>query len=664
MDRPNATKVAKWIVRLLAIIVILIGSYGLIAWFSDKIIPVGEQWPVTGKMMRLNSSFGLIAGGIGLLVAGLSQGLLARIIGTICALIVLTIGILTLSGHLFGFDLGMEQILNGLQKDSVSKSIQIRTGVPNAINMVLLGTGIISLNLNRHLLASQMGLYICIINFAPAVGYILDTDLFYGHSPLIYISWPSILAMVLSGITLILTKREARIVEALFGNKLGDIMVRRLLPAILLIPLLLGFLFTNSENFNITDPHLSIGILISGIILLLSVLSYLTRNTINRIDTLREKSEMERIKLLSELKQVQEKLTIALENGKIGIWEWRIKEETVIFDERTERIFGLEPGTFGGKFSDMESLIHEEDMPHLRTAINNTLEKGQQIEVIYRIRKRDDSIIYISAKGLLNRDRLGNPDNIIGVCFDVTNMKKGTEEALFKLNEELLRSNMDLQQFAYVTSHDLQEPLRTVMSFTQLLQKKYTDKLGSDGNEYIRFAVEGSQRMYDLLNGLLAYSRIQSRGSEFTRVDMNKVLEKVLGNLNIRIRETNAVIIRERLPFIHADESQMIQLFQNLIENSIKFSKSVPHIRISYEQIHDNIIFAVKDDGIGIETQYFEKIFRIFQRLHSTEEYKGTGIGLAICKRIAERHGGEIWVKSVLGEGSTFHFKIRQGFHM
>lgn len=664
MDRPNATKVAKWIVRLLAIIVILIGSYGLIAWFSDKIIPVGEQWPVTGKMMRLNSSFGLIAGGIGLLVAGLSQGLLARIIGTICALIVLTIGILTLSGHLFGFDLGMEQILNGLQKDSVSKSIQIRTGVPNAINMVLLGTGIISLNLNRHLLASQMGLYICIINFAPAVGYILDTDLFYGHSPLIYISWPSILAMVLSGITLILTKREARIVEALFGNKLGDIMVRRLLPAILLIPLLLGFLFTNSENFNITDPHLSIGILISGIILLLSVLSYLTRNTINRIDTLREKSEMERIKLLSELKQVQEKLTIALENGKIGIWEWRIKEETVIFDERTERIFGLEPGTFGGKFSDMESLIHEEDMPHLRTAINNTLEKGQQIEVIYRIKKRDDSIIYISAKGLLNRDRLGNPDNIIGVCFDVTNMKKGTEEALFKLNEELLRSNMDLQQFAYVTSHDLQEPLRTVMSFTQLLQKKYTDKLGSDGNEYIRFAVEGSQRMYDLLNGLLAYSRIQSRGSEFTRVDMNKVLEKVLGNLNIRIRETNAVIIRERLPFIHADESQMIQLFQNLIENSIKFSKSVPHIRISYEQIHDNIIFAVKDDGIGIETQYFEKIFRIFQRLHSTEEYKGTGIGLAICKRIAERHGGEIWVKSVLGEGSTFHFKIRQGFHM
>lgn len=648
----------------MAIIVILIGSYGLIAWFSDKIIPVGEQWPVTGKMMRLNSSFGLIAGGIGLLVAGLSQGLLARIIGTICALIVLTIGILTLSGHLFGFDLGMEQILNGLQKDSVSKSIQIRTGVPNAINMVLLGTGIISLNLNRHLLASQMGLYICIINFAPAVGYILDTDLFYGHSPLIYISWPSILAMVLSGITLILTKREARIVEALFGNKLGDIMVRRLLPAILLIPLLLGFLFTNSENFNITDPHLSIGILISGIILLLSVLSYLTRNTINRIDTLREKSEMERIKLLSELKQVQEKLTIALENGKIGIWEWRIKEETVIFDERTERIFGLEPGTFGGKFSDMESLIHEEDMPHLRTAINNTLEKGQQIEVIYRIKKRDDSIIYISAKGLLNRDRLGNPDNIIGVCFDVTNMKKGTEEALFKLNEELLRSNMDLQQFAYVTSHDLQEPLRTVMSFTQLLQKKYTDKLGSDGNEYIRFAVEGSQRMYDLLNGLLAYSRIQSRGSEFTRVDMNKVLEKVLGNLNIRIRETNAVIIRERLPFIHADESQMIQLFQNLIENSIKFSKSVPHIRISYEQIHDNIIFAVKDDGIGIETQYFEKIFRIFQRLHSTEEYKGTGIGLAICKRIAERHGGEIWVKSVLGEGSTFHFKIRQGFHM
>jgi PAS domain S-box-containing protein len=657
MDRPNATRFAKWTVRLLDIIVILIGSYGLIAWFGDKIIPPGEYWPMSGKIMQSNESIGLLVAGIGLLIAGLPlQRLPSRIIPTICALIVLTIGILTLSGHLFGFDLGMDEILTG--------STQIRMGVPNAINMALLGTGIMSLTWNRHLLASQMGLYVCIINLVPAVGYILNTDLFYGHSPMIYISWPSILAMVLSGITLILTKREARVVEALFGNRLGDIMVRRLLPAILLIPLLLGFLFINSENFNLTDSHLTIGILISAIILLLSVLSYFTRNTINRIDTLREKSELSRIKLLSELKQVQEKLTIALENGKIGIWEWRIKEETVIFDERTERIFGLEPGTFGGKFSDLESLIHEEDISHLRTAINQTLEKRQQFEVIYRIRKHDGNIFYISAKGLLNRDRLGNPDSIIGVCFDVTNMKKGTEEALFKLNEELLRSNMDLQQFAYVTSHDLQEPLRTVMSFTQLLQKKYADKLGSDGNEYIRFAVDGSQRMYDLLNGLLAYSRVHSRGSEFARVDMNEVLEKVLGNLNIRIRETNAVIIKERLPFIHADESQMIQLFQNLIENSLKFSNGIPHIRISYEQIHENLIFAVQDDGIGIETQYFEKIFRIFQRLHSTDEYKGTGIGLAICKRIAERHGGEIWVKSVLGEGSTFYFKIRQGYHI
>jgi light-regulated signal transduction histidine kinase (bacteriophytochrome) len=258
----------------------------------------------------------------------------------------------------------------------------------------------------------------------------------------------------------------------------------------------------------------------------------------------------------------------------------------------------------------------------------------------------------------LTRDSEGKPLSLTGVVFDVTAMKKGAEQVLIKLNEELLRSNTDLQQFAYVASHDLQEPLRMVSSFTQLLQRRFQDKLGDDGNEYIRYAVEGSKRMYTLLNGLLTFSRIQTRGKEFEQVDMNKILGKVKDNLSLVIEETKADIKVSELPVIFADESQMIQLTQNLIENSLKFRNGIPKITISVKTENKEHVFSVNDKGIGIEPQYFERIFRIFQRLHRIEEYEGTGIGLAICRRIVERHGGQIWVESSLGKGSTFYFTI------
>ncbi len=363
-------------------------------------------------------------------------------------------------------------------------------------------------------------------------------------------------------------------------------------------------------------------------------------------------------KVEKELLNSREKLNIALENGQIGTWEWEVATNEVILDVRTEEMLGYVPGTFERTYSAFENSIHEEDIPHFRKEISKTLESGKQFETIYRTRPRNGESNYISVKALVNRDKEGKALSFSGVCFDVTGMKKDVEQALFRLNEELLRSNTDLQQFAYVASHDLQEPLRMVSSFTQLLQQRYADKLGKEGTEFIRYAVEGSKRMYELLNGLLAYSRIQTRGKEFSQVNMNLVLEKVTENLSLVITEKKAVVKYHQLPQIVADESQMIQLIQNLLENGIKFSREIPEINIACEIRDDYYVFSVKDSGIGIEPQYFERIFRIFQRLHRSEEYEGTGIGLAICKRIVERHGGKIWVGSEFGHGSTFFFSI------
>jgi len=366
----------------------------------------------------------------------------------------------------------------------------------------------------------------------------------------------------------------------------------------------------------------------------------------------------ERKKSEDALQEARQMLNIALENAGIGLWEWDLQTDEVVWDEKLEKMFGLKPGSFGRTYSDFENLVHEEDIPHVQKSLKNTIEKGLPFETIFRIKLENRKPKYISSKAFVNKNKAGKAVKFNGVCFDITGMREETEHLLLALNEELLRSNKDLESFAYAASHDLQEPLRMVISFTQMLEKYYKDKLDETGLEYIHYASEGAKRMYDLLNGLLDYSRIHKKGKAFNVVDINQVLNTVIKNLSFKIEEREAVIKIRRMPVVVADESQMIQLFQNLIANSIKFSTNTPRIDVSCRSDNNHHIFSVKDNGIGIEPQYFDKIFQIFQRLHVRRKYEGTGIGLAICKRIVEHHGGKIWVKSEQCSGSTFIFTI------
>ncbi|MGZ7210526.1 MAG: ATP-binding protein, partial [Methanobacterium sp.] len=227
---------------------------------------------------------------------------------------------------------------------------------------------------------------------------------------------------------------------------------------------------------------------------------------------------------------------------------------------------------------------------------------------------------------------------------------------------ELKRSNEELQQFAYVSSHDLQEPLRTISSFTQLLQRRYKDKLDDDADEFIEYIVDAAKRMQQLINDLLEYSRVTTKEKEFKTVNINEILDIVLSNLKISIDEDNVEIIYDELPNVTADELQLVQLFQNLIGNAIKFRKvdEPPkiHIYCHKDKEKNEYVFSVADNGIGIEKQYIDRIFVIFQRLHTIDVYKGTGIGLSVAKKIVERHGGHMWVESEFGVGSSFYFTI------
>jgi light-regulated signal transduction histidine kinase (bacteriophytochrome) len=229
-----------------------------------------------------------------------------------------------------------------------------------------------------------------------------------------------------------------------------------------------------------------------------------------------------------------------------------------------------------------------------------------------------------------------------------------------RVNRELERSNRDLQQFAYVAGHDLQEPLRTVARFTQLLERRYADKLDDDAREFMGYTVDGAKRMQALIEGLLELSRVDTRGRPLAPTAMERVTDRAIRSLAARIADTGGTVTREWLPRVLGDEMQLGQLMQNLIGNALKFRHPdrPPTVHVSARRDGRAWIISVADNGIGIEGRHFERIFIVFQRLHAADKYDGTGMGLAVCKKIVERHGGDIWVESVPGEGATFHVRL------
>ena len=239
--------------------------------------------------------------------------------------------------------------------------------------------------------------------------------------------------------------------------------------------------------------------------------------------------------------------------------------------------------------------------------------------------------------------------------------RKRMEQKIKDYSQELERSNKELEAFAYVASHDLQEPLRAVSSYLQLVDKRYKDKLDDKAKDFIARAVNGAHRMQEMINDLLMYSRITTRGKSFAPYSFEKLLDRALENLSAAVERKKAIITYDPMPELTCDDSQIVRLFQNLVGNAIKFCDEIPVIHISAIDQKKEWLFAVKDNGIGIEPAHREIIFKIFHRLHGKSQYPGTGIGLAICQKIVERHGGKIWVESQPGEGSTFLFTVKTG---
>lgn len=384
-------------------------------------------------------------------------------------------------------------------------------------------------------------------------------------------------------------------------------------------------------------------------------------------------------KIITDRKRIDEEIRIAKERYDLvskatreAVYDWNITESTLQWSNAYYEIFGYKKIPEEKNLDQWKDSVHPDDLPQVLENLFATVEDldVKEWDYEYRMLTADKNTVFVYERGYIIRDGKGKALRMIGAIQDVTRLKNN-ERVLEKLNkdlkvraDELMMVNKELEQFAYIASHDLQEPLRMVTSFLSQLQKKYEGQLDEKAQKYIHFAFDGATRMRQIILDLLEYSRAGRNEIKLESVDLNEVMENIIILLSHKIELRAASIEYEALPTIVAAKTPLQQVISNIIVNAIKYRDPSrnPLVKIDVKETDEDWIFSIKDNGIGIESDFFEKIFIVFQRLHRNDEYSGTGIGLAICKKIIERHGGKLWLESEKGVGSTFYFNIPKQF--
>ena len=359
------------------------------------------------------------------------------------------------------------------------------------------------------------------------------------------------------------------------------------------------------------------------------------------------------------LEDSRRSLAEAQEIAHVGSWEWDISADRVTWSDELYRIYGHQPGAFAVTYQRFLEQVLPEEREHVDGIVRRAFETGQFPDYQHRIRRADGTVRTLQAGGRVDMGDDGKPARMAGTSQDITERMQAQAELAARA-DELARSNKELEEFADVASHDLQEPLRTVGSFVQLLTKQYAAADDPKVAEYTQFVLDGVGRMQSLIQDLLAYSRVSREGHSFQPADLGHALQQARAALEAATTQSGARITHDLMPTLGCDAGQLSLVFQNLIGNALKYrGERPPRIHVGAHRSDAGWTFSVSDNGIGIEPRHFEKIFVIFQRLHPREHYSGTGIGLAVCKKIVHRHGGRIWVESGgEGQGATFFFTL------
>ena len=355
--------------------------------------------------------------------------------------------------------------------------------------------------------------------------------------------------------------------------------------------------------------------------------------------------------VLLQLQESQERYDLALNGSNAGIWDWNIRTGEMHWSVLFQNMVGVSGADFSPTIEEFKARIHDEDRDDILAILNAHLTRGFDFDVEFRMRKTDNSYMWVHARGQALWDAQHAPTRMTGSLYDITERHMA--------QARLSSSNESLERFAYVCSHDLSEPARLVENFSSILQLQYREKLDDDGKEFLDVIEQSSIRMREMISGILSYSQLESKNLVLDDVDVNVELGRVVGNLKLSIEETAATVSFQNMPVVRADKMQLFQVFQNLISNALKFCvDKKPIVDVAVEERPDEWIFSVRDNGIGMESKHSSKIFQVFQQLNGGGRFKGCGIGLSTCQKIVQKHGGKIWVESVLGEGSSFIFTL------
>jgi PAS domain S-box-containing protein len=487
------------------------------------------------------------------------------------------------------------------------------------------------------------------LTYLVLVGYLFNVRVFYEWLQ-VGVALNTGIAFCFLCIASFCIRPESWLMKVFTGEEAGAIMARRLLPALLIIPLIIGWLRMQGERTGIFGSELGVALVAVTYTICFLLLVWFNARSVNCTDQNRRQAE-------EALRESEERFRLLFAQAAVGIKRLDSQGRILEINDKLCDILGYSREE--ALQLSLANITHPEDLANEQAELGRLLAgEINNYMVEKRCLQKNGSIIWVRVTSSLPSTADRPAEWWISVVEDITRRKQA-EAALRQMTEELARSNKDLEQFAYIASHDLQEPLRAVAGFMGILKKQYKDKLDADALDYIDQAVEGAERMKALINDLLTYSRVGTRGEALKLISMKTAFDAAINNLQMAIGESKAVVTHDSLPNVIADALQMTQLLQNLISNAIKFNgKGLPEIHIMVRHEDQYWVFGVRDNGIGIESQYFERIFLIFQRLHTRNQYSGTGIGLALCKKIIERHNGKIWVESAPGSGSTFYFTI------
>ncbi len=642
----------------------LVGGLALLGWLLNIASLTGVLPGLA--TMKPNTAIGFVLAGLSIQLQTIASGR-GRAAAQGCSALVALVGLATLSQDVFGWNAGIDEL--------VLRDVLAATGVDHpgrmspatALGFLMLG---LSLALDQarawKLRPSQpLAAATILLGLTATLGYLYGLGDLYQVRAYSSMALHTALLFVLLGVAELHAHPHEGWVAAFTNDYIGAVMARRVFPAGAALIFFLGWLRTRGEHAGWYGVDFGRSMLTTGFVSLFAIMIWINARFLNRTDAAQRRRTQElqasEARLRKSLREVED-LKAALDEHAIVATTDQKGKITYVND----------------KFCDISQYSREELLGQDHRLVNSgyhpkefirelwtTIAAGRVWKGEIRNRAKDGSIYWVDTTIVPFLDEDGKPRQYVAIRADVT-ARKLAEEGLIRRTKELSRSNAALEEFAYLASHDLQEPLRGVAGCVELLRKRYSGRIDARADEFIGHAVDNLERMRNLIQDLLEYSRLNRR-NRLQLLDCGELLTEVCAALRTAIQESGARVVFEDLPQLVGDPLQLRQLFQNLVANAIKFrGPEAPRVLVSAERLDRagsaeggaGWRFAVRDNGIGIEPSHFERVFQIFKRLNPRAEYSGTGIGLAACKKIVERHGGKIWVDSEPDEGSTFFFTI------